>query len=70
MFSDFNLKVFVCLKGAGDCFCGSFAYYYSRGLPVVECAKRAAQVASLSTTRSGNQSSYPTREELKELGLL
>ncbi|KAI6190696.1 Ribokinase-like protein [Aphelenchoides bicaudatus] len=52
--------------GAGDCFCGAFAYFYVSGLGVNDCAKKAAQVASLSTTRPGNQSSYPTKEEAKE----
>lgn len=56
--------------GAGDCFCGAFAYYLNQNFNVKECVEKAAQVASLSVTKSGNQSSYPTKDELMKRGLI
>ncbi|KAI6222869.1 Ribokinase [Aphelenchoides fujianensis] len=57
--------------GAGDCFCGAFAYFFlqSNG-DFVLAAEKAAQIAALSVTKAGNQNSYPTVETLKALGIL
>jgi len=56
--------------GAGDCFCGAFAHFFTEGLPVAEAMRRACMVASISVTRAGTQSSYPTLEECKQAGIL
>lgn len=52
--------------GAGDAFVGSFAHFRCNGLSVAESCERACAVASISVTRFGAQSSYPTFEELPE----
>ncbi|KAI6185446.1 Ribokinase [Aphelenchoides besseyi] len=57
--------------GAGDCFCGAFAYFYLRtDGDFIKAAEKAVQVASLSVTKLGNQSSYPMNDVLKELSIL
>jgi ribokinase len=56
--------------GAGDCFVGAFSYLYTSGLPMVESMRRACKIASISVTRAGTQSAYPTREEIEKLGYL
>lgn len=51
--------------GAGDCFAGSFAYFHCvAGLPMVEAMERACQVASISVTKAGTQSAYPSIADL------
>jgi ribokinase len=57
-------------SGAGDCFLGAFAHYLQRGEPLSACVSKANRVASLSVRKRGTQSSYPSRERLKALGLL
>ena len=63
-------------SGAGDCFLGAFAAKFVSYVPVgagagafeavdiPECIRFGCRAASLSVTRKGTQSSYPTREEL------
>jgi ribokinase len=58
--------------GAGDCFCGSLVYFLTEHpeLTPAEAAQKAVQIASIAVSRHGVQASYPTREELKEQGIL
>ncbi|RCN42670.1 ribokinase [Ancylostoma caninum] len=52
--------------GAGDCFCGSLAYFIVQGkLSMKEAVVRSAAIAALSVQRKGTQSSYWTREEIQ-----
>ncbi|CAJ0931763.1 unnamed protein product, partial [Mesorhabditis belari] len=55
--------------GAGDCFCGSLAYFLTKmkDLPVEEAVKRASIIAAHCVTRKGTQASYRSREELEQL---
>jgi ribokinase len=50
--------------GAGDAFIGSLAVYWAPGSSLVEAARRAAVVASISVTRPGAQASFPSRAEV------
>ncbi len=50
--------------GAGDCFAGWLATGIAEGLPLAETIGRAVRAASLSTTRSGAQPSFPRRAEI------
>ena len=49
--------------GAGDAFVGAFAYGLAGHLTPTASADLACRCASLSVTRSGTQSSFPTRDE-------
>nr|CDJ89818.1 Carbohydrate purine kinase domain containing protein [Haemonchus contortus] len=52
--------------GAGDCFCGSLAYFLIGGnLSMSDAIKKAAEIAALSVQRKGTQSSYWTRKEIE-----
>ncbi|RCN42067.1 putative ribokinase [Ancylostoma caninum] len=52
--------------GAGDCFCGSLAYFIvQEKLSMKEAVVRSAAIAALSVQRKGTQSSYWTREEIQ-----
>ncbi|EYC05477.1 hypothetical protein Y032_0082g1605 [Ancylostoma ceylanicum] len=52
--------------GAGDCFCGSLAYFIVQGkLSMREAVVRSAGIAALSVQRQGTQSSYWTREQIQ-----
>lgn len=53
--------------GAGDAFCGSFAYGLSTGLDPRKAIKLANIVASDSVQRIGTQTSYARGEALKQL---
>lgn len=53
--------------GAGDAFVGAFAYGLARHLTPVAAADLACRCASLSVSRSGTQSSFPSREEAAEI---
>ena len=54
--------------GAGDCFIGSFAYFFAAGCSEQEAAERACVVASISVQHPGTQTSFPLAKELpKEL---
>jgi ribokinase len=50
--------------GAGDCFLGSFAYFYAMGEDVKECMKKANHIASVSVQAEGTQTSFPHRSKL------
>jgi len=50
--------------GAGDCFAGWLATGIAEGLPIADAIGRALRAASLSTTRSGAQPSFPQRAEI------
>ncbi|KAK6056021.1 putative ribokinase, partial [Cooperia oncophora] len=52
--------------GAGDCFCGSLAYFLvCEELSVPDAIRKAAEIAALSVQRKGTQSSYWSREEIE-----
>lgn len=57
--------IVLSLQGAGDCFCGAFAYFLVNHpeLSYAESAKKASKIAAISVTRNGCQSSYPSMEE-------
>ncbi len=50
--------------GAGDCFIGSFAYFFAAGCSEQEAAKRACVVAAASVQKPGTQKSFPLAKEL------
>lgn len=52
-------------SGAGDAFIGALAVFLAEGVEPVEAARRANATAALSVTRTGTQSSFPTREEVE-----
>jgi len=58
--------------GAGDCFCGSLAYFITHDPNgnVVEMVKKATKVAAISVQRQGAMASYPDRSELEKLGIV
>lgn len=51
--------------GAGDAFVGSLAHFLAAGSSLREAAQRAVQLASLSVTKRGTQSSFPDRDALE-----
>lgn len=51
-------------SGAGDCFVGSFAYFYAKGADVLDAISKAQYMASRSVQKLGTQSSYPSAHEL------
>ena len=53
--------------GAGDCFIGSFSYALGCGLDPASAAQFACHIASISVTRKGAQSSYPSAAEISTL---
>ncbi len=53
--------------GAGDAFVGSFAYAIASQMDPEAATALGVQVASLSVTRKGAQSSYPTHAEIATL---
>jgi ribokinase len=50
--------------GAGDAFVGSLATFLADGADLRDAAGRAAQVAAVSVTRRGTQTSFPAASEL------
>jgi len=52
--------------GAGDAFCGSLAAGIADGLGLVDAARRAVRVGSLSTKRRGALESFPSADEIGE----
>lgn len=58
--------------GAGDCFCGSLVYFLTQHpkLTPLEAAQKAVQIAAIAVSRAGVQASYPSLEELKQLGIV
>ncbi len=53
--------------GAGDCFIGSFSYALGSGSNPEYAAQFACRIASISVTRKGAQSSYPSAAEISTL---
>ncbi|CAL2033107.1 unnamed protein product [Caenorhabditis brenneri] len=52
--------------GAGDCFCGSLAAHLVAGHSMSSSIRSAANIASLSVTRHGTQSSYWKIDEIRQ----
>lgn len=52
--------------GAGDCFIGSFAYFYTSGFSEYESVQKAQFVAAQSVQKQGTQISFPNRDELPQ----
>mmetsp|Transcript_32966 Transcript_32966/g.36748 ORF Transcript_32966/g.36748 Transcript_32966/m.36748 type:complete len:591 (+) Transcript_32966:37-1809(+) len=52
--------------GAGDSFCGALAAYRSTGLSLVNAAKYACGIASMTVRKDGAQKSYPLYDELPD----
>jgi ribokinase len=53
--------------GAGDAFVGSLAYFLAADWPLDKAVAHACTLATLSVQKPGTQSSYPYKEEVKEL---
>jgi ribokinase len=53
--------------GAGDAFVGTFAYALASGMSSADAVALGIKVASLSVTKKGAQSSYPTQAEISTL---
>jgi len=53
--------------GAGDAFVGTFAYALASGMRPEAAVELGVKVASLTVTRKGAQSSYPTQTEIATL---
>lgn len=53
--------------GAGDCFCGSYAFFIALGDKKKKALEKASKIASISVQKKGTQASYPVREELKTI---
>jgi len=53
--------------GAGDAFVGSLACFLAEGQPLRSAVENANLVASITVTRVGTQTSFPTRKEVQHL---
>ncbi len=53
--------------GAGDVFCGVFVACLGRGLGIAAATRRAVRAATLSVTRHGTQSAFPSRAEIHRI---
>ena len=53
--------------GAGDVFCGVLAACLARGLEIEPAVRGAVRAATLSVTRHGTQSAFPSRSELDRI---
>ena len=53
--------------GAGDAFVGTMAYLLAEDFTLIEAARRAVEVATLTVLRPGAQPSFPQRREIAEL---
>ena len=53
--------------GAGDCFCGAFAWALDAGYEPLEATRYACAAAAISVTRPGTAPSMPTSEEVATL---
>jgi len=53
--------------GAGDAFVGTFAYALASGMKPAAAVQLGVKVASITVTRKGAQSSYPTQVEIATL---
>lgn len=60
--------LFVSFQGAGDCFVGTLAFCITKKpeLEFKEMIRRAVDIASISVSRPGTQTSYPTNNELPD----
>lgn len=54
--------------GAGDAFNGAFAYHYVRhpDVALIDCIKKACDIASITVQSPGTQLSYPDRADIPE----
>jgi ribokinase len=50
--------------GAGDCFVGSMLFFLARGKSLIDACTLATQVAAISVTAKGTQTSYPERSRI------
>jgi ribokinase len=53
--------------GAGDAFVGSLAYFLGNNFPLKTSVERAGAIATHSVLKPGTQTSFPYREEVKDL---
>jgi ribokinase len=53
--------------GAGDAFIGSLAYFLGMKRPLRDAVERAVGIATQSVLKRGTQTSFPTREEVRDL---
>jgi ribokinase len=53
--------------GAGDAFVGSLAYFLGHNFPLKTSVERAGAIATRSVLKAGTQTSFPYRDEVKEL---
>ena len=53
--------------GAGDVFCGVFAACMAQGLAVEPATRASVRAATLSVTRPGTQSAFPSRSEIERI---
>jgi ribokinase len=61
---DFENNPVIDTTGAGDCFSGTLALFLARGADLSVAAQFANYASSISVTRKGAQSSYPTKNEM------
>jgi len=52
--------------GAGDCYLGSFAYFFASGESIESSMCKASYIAGVSVSRLGTQTSYPTKDQLPQ----
>ena len=53
--------------GAGDSFCGAVIYALARDIPMHDAIKLATLVSSLTVTRMGTTSAFPSLDEIKNI---
>jgi ribokinase len=53
--------------GAGDAFVGSLAYFLGNNFPLKKAVERAGAIATRSVLKPGTQTSFPYRDEVKNL---
>ena len=51
-------------QGAGDSFIGALAYLMPSSLTLQQKVEKSCMIASISVTKLGTQSSYPTAQEV------
>ena len=56
--------------GAGDAFVGSLAYFLGNNFPLKTAVERAGAIATRSVLKPGTQTSFPYKEDVKDLLLL
>ncbi|KAH3766006.1 ribokinase domain protein [Pelomyxa schiedti] len=50
--------------GAGDCFIGAMAFFLGMGNTLPNALQKACHIASMSVTKRGTQTSFPTRDQV------